>query len=234
VDIRERGVIDSCARLDEPWSRSAGGRAARAAILGGFFEPVLDWYTARDVSGVERLSELRAPAVFVANHSSHIDTPLILRALPASWRGRTVVGAAADYFYARRHKAALVSLLFGTVPIARKRGGRSDLDHVDRLLAAGWSLLMYPEGTRTGDEGEHRLRTGAALLAARHGLPLVPIHLTGTRAAMPLGQVWPRRKAWQPRHPVRIAFGAPIWPTAPREREAAIGQVEEFFAAQSA
>jgi 1-acyl-sn-glycerol-3-phosphate acyltransferase len=172
--------------------------------------------------------------VFVANHSSHIDTPLILNALPRAWRRRTVVAAAADYFYVKRPKAALVSLLFGTVPVARDGGGTSDLGHIEDLLRDRWSLLMYPAGTRHAGEGEpRRLRTGAALLAARHGLPLVPVHLSGTRGAMPPGQVWPRRKAWEPRHPVRIAFGAPIWPAAPAERETAIGQVEAFFAAQS-
>jgi len=224
----------SCAQLDEAWSRSALGRGARGALLAGFFEPVLTWYTGRQVTGDEWLGQLRAPAVFVANHSSHIDTPLILNALPRAWRRRTVVAAAADYFYVKRSKAALVSLLFGTVPVARDGGGTSDLGHIEALLDDGWSLLMYPAGTRHAGEGEHRrLRTGAALLAARHRLPLVPIHLTGTRAAMPPGQVWPKRKAWEPRHPVRIAFGAPIWPTTPHEREQAIGQVERFFAAQA-
>jgi 1-acyl-sn-glycerol-3-phosphate acyltransferase len=227
-------MVSSCSELDETWSRSLPGRAARGALLAGFFEPVLGWYTNREVSGADWLARLPAPAVFVANHSSHIDTPLILRALPGAWRRRTVVAAAADYFYVKRPKAALVSLLFGTVPVARDGGGTSDLGHIEALLARRWSLLMYPAGTRHGDDGEtRRLRTGAAVLAARHGLPLVPVHLTGTRRAMPPGQVWPRRKAWEPRHPVRIAFGAPIWPAAPHEREAAIGQVEAFFAAQA-
>jgi 1-acyl-sn-glycerol-3-phosphate acyltransferase len=226
--------MESCARLDEPWSRSAAGRAARGALLSGFFEPVLAWYTGREVTGTDWLARLPAPAVFVANHSSHIDTPLILNALPHAWRRRTVVAAAADYFYVKRPKAALVSLLFGTVPVARDGGGSSDLGHVEALLDERWSLLMYPAGTRHGGDGEpKRLRTGAALLAARHGLPLIPVHLTGTRAAMPPGQVWPKRKAWQPRHPVRIAFGAPIFPQTPHEREQAIGQVEEFFAAHA-
>jgi 1-acyl-sn-glycerol-3-phosphate acyltransferase len=228
-------VSDSCARLDERWARTPAGCAAREALLAGVFEPILEWYTQREVAGAPWLSVLPAPAVFVANHSSHIDTPLILRALPAAWRKRTVVAAAADYFYVKRPKAALVSLLFGTVPVARDGGGTSDLAHIEALLRNRWSLLMYPAGTRRSDDVEEpkRLRTGAALLAARHGLPLVPVHLTGTREAMPPGQVWPRRKAWQPRHPVRISFGAPIWPVAADARQEAIGQVEAFFAAQS-
>ena len=52
--------------------------------------------------GREHFNDLKAPVVFVANHSSHMDTPAILRALPRGWRRRTAVAAAADYFYVKR------------------------------------------------------------------------------------------------------------------------------------
>lgn len=226
----------SCAQLDERWARSAPARVARAAILGGFFEPVLRWYTERDHLDVQRVAGVRGPAVLVANHSSHIDTPLILRALPAELRRRTAVAAAADYFYERRRNAAVVSLAFNTVPVRRAGGGTDDLAHVHELLAGGWSLLMYPEGTRTGGGPEQggRLRTGAAVLAARHGLPVVPIHLSGTKPAMPPGQVWPRRKAWEERHPVRIAFGEALRPHGADDRHEVIDRVQSFFAEQDA
>lgn len=226
----------SCAQLDERWARSAPARVARAAILGGFFEPVLRWYTDRDHLDVDRLAAVRGPAVLVANHSSHIDTPLILRALPAEVRRRTAVAAAADYFYERRRNAAVVSLAFNTVPVRREGGGSDDLAHVHELLSSGWSLLMYPEGTRTGGGPEQgsRLRTGAAVLAARHGLPVVPVHLSGTKPAMPPGQVWPRRKAWEERHPVRIAFGDPLRPRDADDRHEVIEGVQAFFAEQDA
>jgi 1-acyl-sn-glycerol-3-phosphate acyltransferase len=226
----------SCAQLDERWARSAPARAARIAILGGFFAPVLEWYTARDHVDAARLAGVDGPAVLVANHSSHIDTPLILRALPGRVRRRTAVAAAADYFSVRRRNAAVVSLAFNTVPVRREGGGSDDLAHVHELLASGWSLLMYPEGTRTGGGPERgsRLRTGAAVLAARHGLPVVPVHLSGTKAAMPPGQVWPRRKAWEARHPVRIAFGDPLRPQDADDRHDVIDRVQAFFAEQDA
>jgi len=222
----------SCAELDERWARTPPARLARAAILAGVFGPILAYYTRRDHGGHERLRGLRGPVVFAANHSSHIDTPILLRALPAPWRGRTVVAAAADYFYGRRSRAALVSLLFCTVPMRREGGGSGDLTHVDELLDAGWSVLMYPEGTRRRDGGPVRLRSGAAVLAARHGVPIVPIHLAGTRTAMPPGQVWPRRRVWQPRHPVRVTFGDPITLDDPARRHEAMERIEAFFAAQ--
>jgi 1-acyl-sn-glycerol-3-phosphate acyltransferase len=224
--------IVRCAELDVPGARSPGSRVLRAAILRGFFGPVLTYYLRRRRVGTEQFSSLPAPVVFVANHSSHIDTPIILKSLPRRWRHRTTVAAAADYFYRDRRKALLVSLLFNTVPVQRDGGGVSDLAHVDRLLDDRWSLLVYPEGTRARGQEAGRLRTGAAVLAAQHGLCIVPIHLSGTRSAMPPGQIWPRRKLWQRRHPVRIAFGAPIRPVSPTDRHEAIESVQSFFAAQ--
>jgi 1-acyl-sn-glycerol-3-phosphate acyltransferase len=221
-----------CAKLDVEGARSPGARVLRAAILRGFFGPVLTYYLRRRKVGHEQFADLPRPVVFVANHSSHIDTPIILKALPRPWRHRTTVAAAADYFYRDRRKAVLVSLLFNTVPVQREGGGVNDLAHVDRLLDRDWSLLVYPEGTRARGEEPGRLRTGAAVLAAQHGLSIVPIHLSGTRAAMPPGQVWPKRKLWQRRHPVRIAFGAPIRPVSPTDRHQAIESVQAFFAEQ--
>lgn len=206
----------------------------RAAVLRGFFGPILTYYTRRRRIGRDRLAALTPPVVFVANHSSHIDTPIVLSALPRPWRHRTVVAAAADYFYRDGRRAALVSLLFNTVPVRREGGGTADLGHVDELLDQGWSLLVYPEGTRQHDGGSSRLRTGAAVLAAKHRIAIVPVHLTGTRHAMPPGQIWPRRKLWQRRHAVELVFGDPIWPVAPEQRRAVIEQVEAFFAEHEA
>jgi hypothetical protein len=58
----------------------------------------MDLYTRRRLIGRERLDQLTGPVVFVANHNSHMDTPVILRALPGRWRRRTAVAAATDYF----------------------------------------------------------------------------------------------------------------------------------------
>jgi 1-acyl-sn-glycerol-3-phosphate acyltransferase len=225
-------VVGRCGELDVPGARTPAARVLRAGILRGFFGPVLTYYLRRRTIGREHLAPLPRPVVFVANHSSHIDTPIILKALPRRWRHRTTVAAAADYFYRDRRKALLVSLLFNTVPVQRDGGGVSDLEHVDRLLDDRWSLLVYPEGTRARGQEPGRLRTGAAVLAAQHGLPIVPIHLSGTRAAMPPGQIWPRRKLWQRRHPVRVAFGPPIRPVSPTDRHQAIESVQAFFAQQ--
>jgi 1-acyl-sn-glycerol-3-phosphate acyltransferase len=171
----------------------------------------------------------------VANHNSHMDTPLILRTLPSRLRRRTAVAAATDYFYTKRRNALAASLVFGTVPLDRSRGagvGPEQTAHLDRLIHSGGSLLMFPEGTRSRDGRVGHLRAGAALLAAAHQLPIVPIYLSGTRAAMPRGHHWMVFKAGRPgpRHPLEIRFGEPIFPRADEDPGEVMERVRRFFA----
>jgi 1-acyl-sn-glycerol-3-phosphate acyltransferase len=222
------------AQLDEPWARSPPACVAREVILRGVFGGLLAYYTRRRTTGKRRLDEAAAPVLFVANHSSHMDTPLILCSLPARWRRRTAVAAAADYFYGDRRLAALVSLAFNTVPVRRKGRGAENLEHIEALLADRWSLLLYPQGTRSRGGGTERLRSGAAILAARHQLAIVPIRVGGTHAAMPPGQSWPRRQMWQRRHPVEVTFGEAIRPRSPEERDEVMGRLQAFFAGPGA
>ncbi|MDQ3607458.1 MAG: 1-acyl-sn-glycerol-3-phosphate acyltransferase [Actinomycetota bacterium] len=223
----------TCAQLDLPWARRPPARAAREVILRGVFNGLMAYYTRRRTTGEQRLAEAAEPVLFVANHSSHMDTPLILCALPARWRRRTAVAAAADYFYGDRRIAALVSLAFNTVPVRRKGPGTGNLDHIETLLADRWSLLLYPQGSRSRGGDTERLRSGAAVLAAQHQLAIVPIRVEGTHGAMPPGQAWPRRRVWQRRHPVEVTFGEAIRPRSPEERDEVMERLQVFFAGRA-
>ena len=219
---------------DVSWSRSRAAGVVREAILSGVLGPLMDLYTRRRVLGREQLGGLRAPVLFVANHSSHMDTPTILRALPPAWRRRTAVAAAADYFYRVPLVAHAVSLAFNTVPVQRKGEGAvpdaaSDLA---RLIDEGWSLLVFAEGTRSRDGTVGRLRSGAALLAAEHGLPIVPVYVSGTHAVMPPGRRWMHRAGG--RHPIAVHFGPPIRPREGEHRTEVMERVRLFLEAAGA
>ena len=203
------------ANMDVSWARCGYARAARAGILRFILGPMIDLYTRRPIVQRDVFDDLPSPVIFVANHSSHLDTPTILRAIPRKWRNRTAVAAAADYFYKKRWKANGVALLFNTVPLGRNGGGLSSgaTDHVDKLIDKGWNLLMFPEGTRSRDGEIGKVRSGAAVIAAQHGIPIVPIHVRGTHDAMPPGQNWPKRKPgrfFSRRHQIEVRFGQPI------------------------
>jgi 1-acyl-sn-glycerol-3-phosphate acyltransferase len=166
-----------------------------------------------------------------------MDTPTILRALPRQWRQRTAVAAAADYFYRKRWVAAAVSLLFAAVPISRRGGGmdKGSADHLHRLLDKRWNLLLYPEGTRSRDGSRGKLHSGAAVLAAAHDVPILPIYVSGTREAMPPGRSWPRRlRAGRPfrRQPICVRFGPPISALPGEHRNETMARVQGWFDAQ--
>jgi 1-acyl-sn-glycerol-3-phosphate acyltransferase len=232
---RERGrQISRCARLDMPWARCGVARILRETLQRFVLEPLMTYYTRRKVSGRERFESMEPPVVFVANHSSHMDTPAILRALPWKWRHRTAVAAAADYFYKSRWRARSVALVFNTVPLGRNGGGLSSgaTDHVDKLIDKGWNLLMFPEGTRSRDGEIGKLRSGAAVIAAQHGIPIVPIHVRGTHDAMPPGQNWPKRKPGRfvsRRHKIEVRFGEPITPESEEARREVMDEIREFW-----
>ena len=192
-ELRTRGgeLARQYAKMDVSWARCGYARALREGLLSGVLGPMTDYYLQRSTTGREIFDErLGPPVIFVANHSSHLDTPTILRAIPRRWRNRTAVAAAADYFYKKRWTANGVALLFNTVPLGRNGGGLDNgaTDHVDRLFAQSWNLVMFPEGTRSRDGEIGKVRSGAAVIAARNGVPIVPIYVSGTHDAMPPSQ----------------------------------------------
>jgi 1-acyl-sn-glycerol-3-phosphate acyltransferase len=187
------------------WARTAAAGVLRTALQQGVLKPVTWSQTRPVVHGREYLDGVRGPAIFIANHSSHLDTPLILGSLPQRITKKLAVGAAADYFFDTRALAAVTTLLFNAFPVER-RGSRRSRSLAAELVDDGWSLLLYPEGGRTVDGWLTAFKLGAAQLCAMKAVPAVPIALRGTFAAMPRGQRWPR--PGRPRVTVRI--GRPL------------------------
>jgi hypothetical protein len=135
-------------------------------------------------------------------------------------RGRTVVAAAADYFFTSWWKAAGTALVFGTVPIERKGGAPTTTPA--RLLREGWNVVVYPEGTRSRDGWPGRFRPGAAALALSCGAPVVPIAVRGGYAVMPRGRSWPA--PGRPR--VSLRFGDPLRARAGEDALAFTGRIQ--------
>jgi 1-acyl-sn-glycerol-3-phosphate acyltransferase len=158
------------------------------------------------IRGAEGLAGLEGPVIFAANHASHVDTALLLTCLPRRFRHRTVVVAAADYFFDQRWKADASSFLLATIPIERNKVNRQSADQAADLLAAGWNLVIFPEGGRSPDGWAQTFRGGDAYLAKRTGRPVVPVHLDGTRHLLPKGGKGIRRSR------TTVTFGPPLWP----------------------
>ena len=189
------------------WARTPVARAAREAILALGLRPLVWNETAPRVFGLDNLEGLEGPVLFVSNHTSHLDATLILTTLPRRWRERTATGAAADYFFDTWWKSIATALVYNAFPIDRSGRGRGTAS-ARQMLADGWSLIVFPEGTRSPDGWVQRFRTGAARLAIEHRVPVVPIAIRGAFAAMPRGRSWPRPG----RLPISVRYGEPILP----------------------
>ncbi|MCW3043591.1 MAG: phospholipid/glycerol acyltransferase [Actinobacteria bacterium] len=189
------------------WGRTPVGRAAREVVQRFGLSPLLHFEVETEVCGRDVLDTIEPPAIFVLNHSSHLDAPTILTALPTRWRRKAVVGAASDYFFDTWYRSIATTVVFNAFPIARSGGLRS-ARMARQLISEGWSLVLFPEGSRTPDGWVGEFRTGAAWLAMEAGVPVVPVALIGAYQAMPRGRSWPKPG----RPPVRIRFGLPIRP----------------------
>lgn len=177
--------------LTSGWVYGLAGCALRSVIQRAVLFPLAGAFSPMRVRGREYLREVVPPVIVVGNHVSHLDTPTILRALPNSIRRRLVVAAARDYFYRGRIRGTLASLSMATVPFDRKEDSRASLAKCEELLRAGWSLLIFPEGTRneTGQLG--RVRHGVAVLAVETGVPVLPLFVHGLAQVLPKGTVAP-------------------------------------------
>jgi 1-acyl-sn-glycerol-3-phosphate acyltransferase len=189
------------------WARGPTARAARKAIHRFALRPLVWSETTPRIHGLDNLEALRGPVVFVSNHSSHLDAPLILCSLPKRWRDRTAVGAAADYFFDVWWRAAGTALIFNAFPVERS-GGRRLSQTPWQMLEEGWSIVVFPEGTRSRDGWVGRFRPGAARLCVGAKVPAVPVAIRGSFAAMPRGRGWPHPG----RYPVSVRYGAPLFP----------------------
>ncbi|WP_433387028.1 lysophospholipid acyltransferase family protein [Micromonospora sp. KLBMP9576] len=158
------------------------------------------------VEGLEHIPETGG-AIFVGNHLSVADELFLGTVVPrhlAFW-------AKSEYFKGTGPKGTLTKFVLtglGAIPVERA-GGRAALSAFDSaipVLKAGDLVAVYPEGTRSPDGRLYRGRTGAARLAVAAGVPVIPVGMTGTDKAQPIGTRVPRPG----RAKINIRFGKPL------------------------
>ena len=133
-------------------------------------------------------------------------TPLLLSALPGRFRHRVFAAAAADYFFGNRVSGAASAFALNAIPMERTKINRSSADQSADLLDDGWSMVIFPEGGRSPDGWGQPFKGGAAYLAVRCGVPVVPVHIQGTDRLLPKGTKRIRTGSTQ------ITFGTPLQP----------------------
>jgi 1-acyl-sn-glycerol-3-phosphate acyltransferase len=189
---------------DLAWARAEPARTVRWLIQHGLSLPFTRVMSDPQVSGREWVRELNRPVILASNHVSHADTQLLLYALSDDARERTVVAAAADYWYGRPWLGRVVGLWLNTFPFSRTSGPQAVLHHSSHLLRSGWNLLMYPEGTRSPDGRMREFKPGVGFLARETRSPVIPMHVRGSDRIMPKGSRIPLPS------PARIRIGRPL------------------------
>ncbi|MGB7758669.1 MAG: lysophospholipid acyltransferase family protein [Bryobacteraceae bacterium] len=134
--------------------------------------------------GLEKLDR-NATYVFVANHSSYMDIPALLAYLPFQFRFFAKKGLYGIPFLGGHLKRA------GHIPVDRSspRASLKSMSEGARVVARnGTSVLLFPEGGRS-PVGLREFREGAAYIAIKAGVPVVPMALAGMRELLPMGSI---------------------------------------------
>lgn len=199
-------------------SRGAPMERCRAALLRAAARTIEFSFgvcntVAYPVQRVRPTSLASGPVIFVANHRSMLDTPFIRWSFHREVRRRLVAVGGFDFFEPRGtplqrvFKALVLRFIvdgYRVWMIDRRVDGMTHIPPLTALLESGWSLLLYPEGRRSRSGALGPMQPGAAILARRVGVPVVPIYIDGTQRILPPGVFWPRSGT------LRIRVGAPL------------------------
>jgi long-chain acyl-CoA synthetase len=210
---------ESEAQAFPTWSRSWWAQGVRRVLVPALILPLARRFARATIQGTEHLAGLEGPVIFAANHQSHMDTPVIVAALPSRFRYHLAPAMAKEFFAAHFAPAgrstrerwtshvlySLAALCFNAFPLPqREAGARTTLRYVGELVAAGHSILIFPEGRRTTAGEIKPFQAGVGMMGSRLGLPIVPVALDGVDRVLHTSWRWPKAG------PVRVVFGPPI------------------------
>jgi 1-acyl-sn-glycerol-3-phosphate acyltransferase len=137
-----------------------------------------------DVTGLEHVDRTKS-CVFMGNHTSFIDGPLLFTVIPQHVR---VIMKKSVF---KLPVLGLGMKYVGFVPVDRNRAqrGKEAIERAARVMRdKGYSFLIFPEGTRSLDGTLGAFRRGGFFLAAESGAPIVPVSIRGTFEIMPKGR----------------------------------------------
>ena len=141
---------------------------------------------------------LTGPVILAANHASILDPPLV-----GAGVNREINYLARDTLFRFPVIGAYLRAV-NSVPVDRDGGGATGLRAIlDRLLAGG-GIILFPEGTRTGDGQLQPARSGIGLTVIKSDAPVVPVRVFGTFEAYGRAMRFPKPR------PVAVKYGVPM------------------------
>jgi len=190
-------------------SGKAEGMFLAPATGSAMFQAFCRWfffcYCRLTVEGREHLPA--SPFIICSNHTSHIDSAVLMTASGRSFSAFALLGAS-DYFFDSRNVKFVVSRFMNVIPIDRHAQAKSLQRSLamcdDFLQRTRGNLILYPEGTRSSSGEMQAFKKGAGLFAVTLGVPVVPAYIEGAHKILAKGKNVPRLGT------ATVRFGEPI------------------------
>ena len=214
-----------------PWTLPI--RALRTAFLEAVMRPLV-WLLAKPRVTQSATCDLQpaTPYLILANHITAYDGAFILYALPPHLRRHVAAAMSGEMLLdmrrARNQPIAwlnllapaayyLLTALFNVFPLPRARGFRRSFAHAGEAMDRGYSILIFPEGTRSRTGHMNPFRPGIGLLAQQSQVPILPIALVGLYdlAQPATSEPQPATRRWFHAGRIEIRIGQPIPAPAP-------------------
>ena len=160
-------------------------------------------YWALSVGGLENLPD-RGAMIFCANHTSHLDAAAILAALPRELALEVTTVAARDVWGGTPLRSLVSRVTTNAIELERQGDFPSGFRMLDAVLGEDRPIILFPEGKRSISGELLELKEGAAMLAIRNGVPIVPVYIDGANEVMPRGRTFPAMGE------IRVNFGRAI------------------------
>jgi long-chain acyl-CoA synthetase len=212
---------DSSSRYPYPeWAQRFPATWFRLAFYYAVILPITRLLCWVRVRGVEHVRDLQGPALFVSNHITYFDHALILSALPGRFRRHFAIAQEGERLRWWRHAPEgtprlrrwrwlwqyfMVVSVFNTFSLPQKSGFRRSFAYAGASVDRGYSVLVFPEGTRTDDGSLKPFRGGTGLLASKLGVPVVPVRIDGLYELKRSG-----RRGFAGPGRVTVKFGEPV------------------------
>lgn len=177
--------------------------------------PALRAYFRGRIYGAANMPQT-GPVLVVANHASDFDPPIVSSCVcrPVSYMAKQELFKVPILAPAIR--------LYGAYPVQRGGAARGAIRAALEQLDQGWAVGIFLQGTRTPDGRIPQPKLGAAMIAAKAQVPLVPVSLWGTHRILPRGATLPKPL------PVTVRIGPPIAPPSSSKDKAALTAVTEY------
>jgi len=164
--------------------------------------PIVKLFCRIKTQGKENLKNLKSPVIFVSNHTSHLDVPVILSRLPFRFRTNLAIATWAEYFISNgtlmKKLNKIIQYNLGTILLnlymfPQTKGFMKSIKYTGELIDKNHNVLIFPEGQRTQNNKMNPFKQGIGVIASNMKVPIVPIKLDGLFEILPRGANFPKK-----------------------------------------